>query len=87
MFKATMCSPRSGKFGVQFYHTQGSEGPQDWEQPSFYLPCYSFEHAQAVTAAYANPPAKGKPQPIGELVDADIEQAQREGRHYAEPRK
>lgn len=88
MFKAIVTTPRSGVFGVQFYMTQGSEGPQDWQQPSMYCPCYSYDHAQAVASAYNNPPAKGQePQSIGDLVDAEIEQAQREGRHYAEPRK
>jgi hypothetical protein len=52
MMKAIMTSPRNGRFGVQFYNPEGSEGPQDWTQPSYYLPCYSYEHAQAVTNAF-----------------------------------
>jgi hypothetical protein len=52
MLKAITTTPRSGRFGVSFYSPQGSEGPQDWTQPSFYLPCYSYEHAMAVTNAF-----------------------------------
>lgn len=58
MFKAIVTTPRSSVFGVQFYVTEGSEGPQDWKQPSMYCPCYSYEHAQAVASAYNNPPPK-----------------------------
>lgn len=52
IIKAQVTTPRSGKWGVNFYHPQGSEGPQDWTGPSFFIPCYSYEHARAVCDAF-----------------------------------
>lgn len=52
MMRAVTTSPRDGRMGVTFYNPQGGEGPQDWTQPSYYLPCYSYEHASAVTNAF-----------------------------------
>lgn len=96
MLRATISKPADGKYGVKFYMTQGSEGPLDHTLPSFYVPCYSYEHAAAVTnafnAGHIQPqPVNARPLPpevrmIGELVEEGIEQARREGRHYAEPR-
>jgi hypothetical protein len=98
IIKALITSPRSARYGVTFYHPQGSEGPQDWTAPSWYLPCYSFEHAQAVANAFnaghvqpqpvpeRHPVILEEARPIGDLVNEDIEAAKREGRHYLDPK-
>jgi hypothetical protein len=70
IIKAIATTPRNGKWGVNFYAPEGSEGPQDYTAPAVYVPCYSYEHAAAVANAYNA--GHVQPQPVKTIGSVNL---------------
>lgn len=88
MLKAAVTSPRADFYGVEFETVV--YGRKSYAHPATFIPCASYEHAQAVAKAYNGVAFTEERPAVGAaLVAADMAELERKGlgdlNHHGEP--